>query len=108
MNEIAIEKPVRRVSPGGGIKKEEDMNGITLEKTVRDETLKDICDEVQVRLGTAWSSALSISEELMGAGMRPENESGICPNCLMDQLDIIRRLVCELSDILMKISERIC
>lgn len=84
------------------------MNEITMEGTVRDETLKDICDEIQVRLGTAWSSAISISEALMGAGMRPGNEADVCPDCLTSQLDQLRRRACELSDILVKISGRIC
>jgi len=84
------------------------MNEIAIEKTVRDETLKDICDEILVRLGTARSSALSISEALMGAEMRPENEPDVCPDCLMNQLDILRRRAGALSDILMKISGRIC
>lgn len=84
------------------------MNEIVMEKTITEETLKDICDEIQALLMIARSSAQSISEALMGPSQKIENKPDVSPDCLMDQLDILRGRAKELQDILMKIYGRIC
>lgn len=84
------------------------MNEIAMEKTITEETLKDICDEIQSLLMIARSNAQSISEALMGPSQKIENTPDVSQDCMLDQLNILRGRAKGLNDILMKIYGRIC